>query len=67
VKLALKAGVAGKTRMSLTAKGDNVPLPALGGVVLPLRVQLQGNGRWWEATFSADRAPATEVFRATSD
>ena len=41
-KLTLASGPAGKAKIALTAKGDAIPLPALGGFTLPLRVQLQG-------------------------
>jgi trimeric autotransporter adhesin len=68
VKLALEAGGgAGKTKMSLQAKGAAVPLPPLTGLALPLRVQLQANGQCWEASYSTDRAASPELFRATSD
>jgi hypothetical protein len=65
LKLRLAAGEAGRAKIVLTAKGDGVP--SLSGLVAPVRVQLQGNGRCWEAAFSVDRAAAPEVFRAMSD
>jgi hypothetical protein len=64
--LALESRRQGKARIVLTAKGAGVPLPSLVGLVAPVRVQLQGNGRCWEAAFSADRAPSPRIFAARS-
>jgi hypothetical protein len=65
-ELALESGGQGKARIVLTAKGVGVPLPSLVGLLAPVRVQLQGNGRCWEADFSTDRAPASGIFAARS-
>ncbi|HWP65316.1 MAG TPA: hypothetical protein VNO26_05330 [Candidatus Limnocylindria bacterium] len=50
-KLVLKAGGDGSAAITLKAKGSNIPMPSLplGSV---LRLQVQGNGECWEATFS---------------
>lgn len=52
--LLAKAGSAGQAKASLKAKGDPVPMPALGTLALPLRAQLRTDGGLClEATFSA--------------
>jgi hypothetical protein len=45
----------------------HVPLPALGSVALPLRMQLQGNGLCWEAVYSAPQENSTARFEALAD
>src|SRR5262245_35636864 len=63
-----KAGLAGKASMSLKGKGDNIPMPPLGTLALPLRAQLQsGNGQCWEGTFSTPTINTTAQFKAKSD
>jgi len=47
--------------------GSGVPLPALATVSFPLRAQLQGNGRCWEATYAAPRVHTAGELRAMSD
>jgi hypothetical protein len=66
-KLTLVPGIAGKAKITLSAKGDALPLPALGGFTLPLRMQLQGNGQCWEAAFGLPRQNSATEFRAASD
>jgi uncharacterized delta-60 repeat protein len=52
--LIVKAGGAGQAKATLKAKGDHVPMPALGALDLPLRVQLRTDGGLClESTFSA--------------
>jgi cysteine-rich repeat protein len=60
-------GVAGKAKIALTAKGDAIPMPALGGFTLPLRLQLQGNGLCWEAVYSTPQQSSPAQFKAASD
>jgi hypothetical protein len=51
-KLLLRTGDAGKSKLALKGKGENLTLPALGMLALPLRTQLRGGaGRCWEAQF----------------
>ena len=66
-KLALASGLAGKTKIALSAKGADIPLPALGAFTLPLRVQLQGNGLCWEAVYGTPQENSTERFKALAD
>jgi hypothetical protein len=66
-KLSLAAGVAGKAKMALSAKGSDIPLPLLGSFALPLRMQLQGNGLCWEAVFSTPQESSAERFRSLAD
>jgi len=65
--VALEPDVDGKARARVVALGAGVPLPPLGALPLPLRVQLQGNGTCWEATFSSPRVHTASEIRATSD
>ena len=66
-KLALAPGPSGKAKIALSAKGGDSPLPALGSVALPLRMQLQGNGLCWEAVYSAPQENSTARFEALAD
>lgn len=66
-KLVLLAGVAGKAKLKLSAKGDRIPMPALGDLVLPLRMQLQGNGVCWEAGYGAPAEHSPRRFKARAD
>jgi ELWxxDGT repeat protein len=59
--------VDGKARARVVASGSSVPLPALATLAFPLRVQLQGNGHCWEATFAMPRVHAAGEIRAMSD
>jgi cysteine-rich repeat protein len=66
----LKAGDAGKAKVSVDGKGGNLVLPDLSMLSLPLRVQLQaGNGQCWEATYSSTGVSQNdgERFKARSD
>lgn len=66
-RLTLASGLAGKTKIALSAKGDDLPLPTLGAFTLPLRVQLQGNGLCWEAVYGTPQENSTERFKAVAD
>ncbi len=50
--ITLKAGAAGKAKVTLTAGGPNLALPPLP-LVVPVRVQLRGHGRCWGARYDA--------------
>src|SRR5262245_12574839 len=65
--VALEPDVDGKARARVVALGAGVPLPGLGALPFPVRVQLQGNGHCWEATFAAPRVHTASEIRATSD
>jgi hypothetical protein len=65
--VALEPDVDGKARARVVASGSSVPLPALATLAFPLRVQLQGNGHCWEATFAMPRVHAAGEIRAMSD
>jgi hypothetical protein len=42
--ITLKEGLAGAAKLSLEGKGGSIPLPALGGLALPLTAQLHSGG-----------------------
>jgi cysteine-rich repeat protein len=67
-KMLLKGGASGTSAITFKAKGDNIPMPILplGSV---LRLQLQGNGECWEATFSPGGISQNDFtgFQARSD
>jgi YVTN family beta-propeller protein len=66
--MTLKAGLDGKAKMSLKAKGSNIPLPALGFLALPLTTQLQSrNGQCYEATTTTPSVNTTALFKAKAD
>jgi cysteine-rich repeat protein len=67
-KVLLKAGASGQSAMKFKAKGVNVPMPALP-LSNALRLQLQGNGECWEATFAPGTVSqnAATLFKANSD
>lgn len=66
-KLSIVTGTEGRAKISLTAKGDALPMPALGGFPLPLRFQLQGNDQCWEAVYSDPDDDSALRFKASSD
>jgi len=66
-KATLLAGIDGKAKITLTGKGDPLPIPPLAALSLPVRVQLQGNGQCWEALFSDPDEHSAERFKASSD
>lgn len=68
-KVVLRTGLNGKAKITLSAKGDEIPLPPLGpeALLLPLRVQMQGNGLCWEAVYSTPREHTTVKFKALAD
>ena len=63
----LTAGAAGRAAMQLSAKGPAMRLGSPGDIGLPIRVQLQGDGVCWGATFAVDQSPAVDVLKAKSD
>jgi hypothetical protein len=65
-RIRLTAGDTGKARILVRGKGDNLAMPALGGLVLPLHVQLLAEGgQCWEAA-GVIRNDATQ-FKGKSD
>ena len=61
------AGTAGKARLRLTAKGEDMKMPALP-LGLPIRAQLQSaNGECWEASFSTATTNSNTQLKARSD
>jgi hypothetical protein len=66
----LKEGLLdGKAKILVLGKGDDLPMPALP-LPLPLRAQLHaGNGRCWEAAYSAAGVKKNEAaeFKAKAD
>ena len=51
-QVVLKAGAASSAKAKVILKGENTPMPGLGALPLPLRVQVQGQaGSCLEATF----------------
>lgn len=69
VRVVLRPGADGRSRVTLVARGDDLALPALP-LGLPVRVQLQGaHGPCWEATFSAAGARKNDAarFQGTAD
>jgi hypothetical protein len=59
--------IAGIGRISLKAAGENLAMPTLGALALPLRAQLQaGTGACWEATFATPTENKAQQFRARS-
>jgi hypothetical protein len=67
--ITLAAGASSKARMSVTGRGDLLPLPAPAGpLAVPLLVQLQNDaGGCWEAPFSVATRNDGTIFRASSD
>lgn len=69
VKLKLKAGDDGKALVKLGGRAENLQMPVLGGLDLPLTVQLDSleTAICWEATFSASKLDTPVKFKAVSD
>jgi cysteine-rich repeat protein len=67
-KMLIRVGGNGRALVSFKAKGPNTPTPLLP-LQSQLRVQLQGNGECWEATYSAGGTSENDYleFRARSD
>jgi hypothetical protein len=64
----LKAGPAGGTKILVKGKGDDLELPALTGLTLPVTVQLRrAGGGCWGATFSTPLLSGAELFKSKSD
>lgn len=66
-KLTLASGIAGKAKIALAAKGDDVPLTPALGYGLPVRFQLQGNGQCWEAVYGVAQENTAAQFKAVAD
>jgi hypothetical protein len=67
-KLELKAGAAGKSKLTVKGKGGALGLPPLPIQHLPITVQLvSGEGRCWETTFSSTQRNLEELLKAKSD
>lgn len=67
-KIELKAGVAGKAKILLTAKGDSFAMPTMPILILPVTVQLVNDqGVCWEAVYSSTLRNLPESFKAKSD
>jgi hypothetical protein len=64
----LKAGGAGQASVVVKGKGPNLRTPALLGMALPLRVQLQrSDGTCWGADFSTAQVGNATRFAARAD
>jgi hypothetical protein len=67
-QLVLRAGVAGKAKVTLKGRGPTLHTPALPITHLPVRVQLVNTaGSCWESTYSTTLKNQTETFKAKSD
>src|SRR5262249_61885766 len=67
--ITIRSGGAGKAKLTLKGRGENIPLPPLGPtLVLPLRAQLQtGKGQCFEGKFSTPQGSTTLEFKEKSD
>jgi hypothetical protein len=65
--ITLKAGAAGKAKMTFTASGPNLVLPTLP-LVVPVHVQLRGHGLCWGADYDQGgiKKETSAEFAATS-
>jgi hypothetical protein len=65
--ITLKAGSAGKAKISVKGRGANLGLPAiLSGVTVPVTVQLLGpDGACWDARYTASQSSTPVSFKAT--
>lgn len=67
-KMKLLAGAAGKASIQVNGRGGGLPMPALGGVAMPLTVQLQGShGACWESKHSTPSVNTAAQLKAKSD
>jgi len=68
-KVKLKAGDDGKAQITLGGRGESLPIPTLGVLDLPIRVQMDSSetGACWEATFSTATLDTPLKFKARSD
>jgi hypothetical protein len=68
-KLGLRAGLAGKAKVTLKGKGLLVTLPPLGpgSHTLPLKAQLRTAGQCWEANFSTATVDTSTQWKAKAD
>jgi predicted AlkP superfamily pyrophosphatase or phosphodiesterase len=68
LKLMLKSGDAGKSKLIVKGKGEPLVLPSLPIQSLPVTVQLvREGGTCWQATFGTTLRNTTEQFRAKAD
>jgi hypothetical protein len=69
LKLDLRAGDAGRARITLKGKGEPLPLPQLPITALPVTVELRaGTGTCWSATYGAGvQHDDAALFKARSD
>jgi hypothetical protein len=69
IKLRVKAGDDGKAQVVLGGRGPSLPMPALRGVELPLRIQLDSleTAACWETVVSTAIIATPQTFKAKSD
>lgn len=65
-KITLKIGTAGAAKITVRGKGEHLLLPVLGGLPLPVHVQMQAT-KCWGAQFGAAAVNDTGRFKAPSD
>jgi acyl-homoserine lactone acylase PvdQ len=67
-QLILRAGVAGKAKITFKGRGPTLQTPALPIAHLPVKVQLTNTvGECWDATYSTTLKNQTGTFKAKSD
>jgi acyl-homoserine lactone acylase PvdQ len=67
-QLVLRAGVDGKAKITLKARGPQLATPALPITHLPVRVQLVNDaGSCWSASYATTQKNQTGTFKAKSD
>lgn len=67
VKLTLKAGDAGGSKITVKGKGGPLKITPVGDIALPLTSQIRGNGQCFAATFSVADKHTNEQLKAKSD
>ena len=67
-KIQLVAGTAGRAKIQVSGKAENLRIPSLASVTLPLRVQLvSANGGCWDSKFSVASKQTSTQIKANSD
>jgi hypothetical protein len=67
-KLNVLAGAAGKSKITLSARGEYLSTPALGALAVPLRAQLlTSDGTCWEASYATPLRNDAGQFSAKSN
>lgn len=66
-KLSLRAGAAGRAKVSVGGKAEPLKMTPTSAISLPLVAQLRRDGRCWEATFSTASKHTTQLFKARAD